>query len=127
MIGIKVKEEDLCRERALCCGIGGGFSHASGYHPIDITLSAMRSLRLAEKTKADAIAVYCVGCMHMLSSAKISYPFTRMPIYHIVELIQMAIGESPLRRNVSRAWLTMMGIARNQLPKLISRQRFYME
>ncbi len=125
-IGATVVEEDLCRDKALCCGIGGGFSHGSGYHPKDITLSTIRTLRLGKKTGADAIAAYCAGCLQMLSVGKIAYPVS-IPVFHILELLQMAVGETPARRQNSRALLNFKGAALNQFPKLLSSKRFFMK
>ena len=124
--GARVVEEDLCRERALCCGIGGGFSYASSYHPWDITLATVRALRLARRTGAEALAVYCAGCLQMLSVGQIVYP-NRMPVYHILELLQMAIGEVPERRHKARARTMFRGVVTNQFPRVVSRKRFYMK
>ncbi|MBN1636170.1 MAG: (Fe-S)-binding protein [Deltaproteobacteria bacterium] len=126
MMGINVVEESLCRDKALCCGIGGGFSPSAGYHPINITLSGIKSLQMARATKADALAVYCAGCLQMLSLAQIAYPVPFLPIYHILELLQMAIGEVPQRKHMARAWTTLLGVARNQLPALLSGKRIYL-
>jgi Fe-S oxidoreductase len=123
-IGAAVVEEKLCRKMALCCGIAGGFSQTSGYHPWDITLATIRTLRLAKDTGAKAIAVYCAGCLQMLSVGQIAYPFNRMPIYHIIELLQMAVGERPERRNKQRARTLFMGVVKNQFPKVLSKKRF---
>jgi len=125
-IGVRVVEQDLCRDKTLCCGIGGGFSHQSGYHPKDITLSTIRSLCLAKKTGAEAIAAYCAGCLQMLSVGKIAYP-VGLPVFHILELLQMAVGETPARRQGSRARLLFKGVALNQLPKLLTSKRFFMK
>ncbi len=123
-IGVTVVEEELSREKSLCCGIGGGFSLPSAYHPWHITMSTIRSLRLAGKTGAEALAVYCAGCLQMLSVGQIVYP-NRMPIYHLLELLQMAIGETPARRNKERARLTFKGVLANQFPKVLSKKRFF--
>jgi len=124
-MGATVIEEELSRERALCCGIGGGFSHASSYHPRDITKATIRSLRQASKTGARAIAVYCAGCLQMLSVGQIVYP-NRLPVYHLLELLQIATGEEPARHNKKRARLMFKGVARHQMPKALSRKRFFM-
>ena len=123
-IGVTVIEQELSAKRSLCCGIGGGFSHASGYHPWDITRSTIRTLRLAGRTGAEAIAVYCAGCLQMLSVGQIVYP-NRMPVYHILELLQMAIGETPEGRRKKRARLTFRGVMVNQFPKVLSKKRFF--
>jgi len=122
--GAIVVEEELCRQKALCCGIGGGFSYSSSYHPWDITLATIRSLRLAKKTRAQALAVYCAGCLQMLTVGQIVYP-NRMPVYHILELLQIAVGENPERRHKGRARSMFKGVAINQFPKVISKKRFY--
>lgn len=126
MIGCKVIEQELCRGNTLCCGIGGGFSHASGYHPLDITLSTIRTLRMAKKTGAQALASYCAGCLQMFSVGQIAYP-NQMPIFHILELVQMAIGEKPPRKNKQRARLMFKGVMLNQFPKIFSSKRFFMK
>lgn len=125
MMGAKVVEEELCRQNALCCGIGGGFSYYSAYNPWDITLATIRTLRLAKKTGAQALAVYCAGCLQMLTVGQIVYP-NRMPVYHIFELLQMAIGEKPARLHKARARTMFKGVAIHQFPKVLSRRRFYM-
>lgn len=124
-LGVEVVEQEFCRDRALCCGIGSGFSHFSGYHPLHITLATVRCLKSARKTGAEAIVVYCAGCLAMLSAGKIVYP--GMPVYHILELVQMAAGEKPRRRQKQRAWLTLKGVAIHQWPKLLSRRRIFPE
>ena len=124
--GARVVEEDLCREKALCCGIAGGFSYTSGYNPWDITLATIRTLRLAKRTRAQALAVYCAGCLQMLTVGQVVYP-NRMPIYHILELLQIAIGEKPERRHKQRARTMFRGVAINQFPKVLSRKRFFMK
>ncbi len=121
--GARVIEEELHGESALCCGIAGGFSPDSGYHPWDITLSTIRSLRQAKKTRARALVTYCAGCLQMLSVGQIAYPTHGMPVYHLLEILQMAIGESPARLNKKRARTMFAGVVRNQMPLLLSPRR----
>jgi len=123
-IGAKVVEMEYCRECALCCGIGGGFSHESGFHPADITAATEKSLREAEKTGAEATVVYCAGCLQMLSVGKIAIPI-EMPIYHILEMLQLAIGEKPARRQDQRARQILEGVMENQFPIIDSKERFW--
>jgi len=59
----------------------------------------------------------------MLSTVHTFYP-TGMPIYHILEMLQMAIGEKPVRRQVQRGRSQLVGTLVHQSPKLISRKRF---
>lgn len=121
--GARVIEEELHGQSALCCGIAGGFSPDSGYHPWDITLSTIRSLRQAKKTGAQAVVTYCAGCLQMLSVGKIVYPTHGMPVYHLLEILQMAIGEKPARLNKKRARTMFAGVARKQMPLVLSSRR----
>jgi len=122
-IGVEVVEERYCRQNSLCCGIAGGFSPESGYSPTRIVSSTIRSLREAKATRAGAIVTYCAGCLQMLSTVHTFYP-TGMPIYHILEMLQMAIGEKPARRQGQRGRSQLVGTLVNQSPKLISKKRF---
>ena len=124
-IGATVTEQALCRENTLCCGIGGGFSQPAAYHPVAVTLATARSLAEAGKTGADLLAVYCAGCMQMLAVGQIAYP-NRMPIWHVLELLSHAIGETPQRLHKKRAWQMFAGTMRHQVPALFSTRRFVM-
>ncbi|MEJ2279455.1 MAG: heterodisulfide reductase-related iron-sulfur binding cluster, partial [Candidatus Lokiarchaeota archaeon] len=94
-IGIKVIEAEAIKENMRCCGIGGGFSIDSAYHPFKIRNSAVKNLKDFKKTGADAICVYCAGCLATLMTAQ-KLSLSNMKVYHILELIQMAIGENPM-------------------------------
>jgi len=98
-VGAEVVEMERSREKALCCGIADGVSN---YDPFDILNGAVRQLKEAEKTGADLLLVYCATCLLILSMGKIAYP-TKMPILHVLELLQLAVGEEPLARNLQRA------------------------
>lgn len=125
-IGVKVKEMPRSKGRMVCCGIGAGFSIKSNYHPLALTRSTMKRLREAKKTGADVVCAYCAGCMQMLSVGAVSYPGAP-EIYHLLELVQMAAGETPARRIKERARMILMGVLRNQLPKLLTGERFFPE
>ncbi len=125
-IGATVIEQKYIRDMKLCCGIGGGFSHYSGYHPLKITRSTWSALSSLHGPKADAGAVYCAGCLQLLSVGQIIDPLHSRPIYHIIELIQMATGENPERRIESRARQLLAGVVRNQALKILSPFRYKM-
>ena len=122
LLGARVIEQNHNRERALCCGIGGGFSQTSAYHPAKLTLSTIKTLREAGRTGADAVVAYCAGCLQMLSVGKLVYP-TGRPVFHIIELLQMALGETPPRPQTRRAWQVLGGMIVKQGPLLLSRRR----
>ncbi len=124
LLGATVSEQENIRDTMLCCGIGGGFSHSSSYHPLRITLATYKALKSAHKPKADAIAVYCAGCLQQLSVGQLINPVRNIPIYHIIELIQMAIGEEPKHRIKRHAVTLLAGVMRKQFPQVLSLRRY---
>ncbi len=125
-VGAKVTEMECTRDCALCCGISGGFSFPRSYHPWNLTTATIRRLRQAKKTQSDILGVYCAGCLQMLSVGKKVWP-TRMPIYHILELVQIAIGEKPEHRCSKRAGAIFKGVILHQFPKTLSWKRFWVD
>jgi Fe-S oxidoreductase len=126
-IGAEVIEIEACREDMRCCGIGGGFSVDSSYNPLNIMSSSFQNLKDFRLTGADAICVYCAGCLATLSTAQRLYLRKRMDIYHIVELLQKAIGKPPVlteKTKKQRAKQFFWGIIKNQFPKILSRKGF---
>ena len=124
-VGVEVREAPHHREGQLCCGIGGGFSHGSAYHPIDLLLSTRVTSRDHRRAAADATCVYCSGCLEMLAVARLVDP-NRRPAFHLLELVQLAIGERLRRRQGSLARAFVLGTVRRQFPRLISRERFWL-
>ena len=124
-LGAKIVEMEHSRESVLCCGIAGGFSPYSGYHPLDLIKATLKRLRAAKKTGANVHVIYCAGCLQTLSVVKILYPTPlSLPVYHILELLQLAIGETPVRRQTSRALTMFLGIVIKQFPRLLFRKRY---
>jgi hypothetical protein len=121
-VGIEVVEMRPSGMESPCCGIGAGFSPTSGFHPLHIQMASVRRLNEARRTGAEILVVYCAGCLLMFSVAKLLYPI-RMPVYHLLEILQMAIGEKPLRHQASRAMKLVIGVLRHQFPKLLSWKR----
>ncbi len=125
-VGVRVREAPHSRQEQLCCGIGGGFSHTSAYHPFRILLSARTTSRDHRRARADATCVYCAGCLEMMSVARFADP-NRRPVMHLLELVQWAVGETPRRRQGTLAWQFLLGAVRRQFPRLLSRERFWLE
>lgn len=121
--GVKIVEMKHSKEYSLCCGIAAGFPPESSYSPIDIMFSTFKRLKEAKNTQAEAIVTYCAGCLQMLSVGKILYPL-KMPVYHILEILQMAIGEEPLKREKQRAKTFLRGVIIHQLPKVFSKKKY---
>jgi Fe-S oxidoreductase len=124
-VGVRVAEAPHHRDDQLCCGIGGGFAHSSAYNPFRLLLSARTVSRDQRRTRAEATCVYCSGCLEMLSVARYSDP-NRRPVFHLLELVQMAIGETPRRRQGVLAAQFVAGTVRRQFPRLLSTQRFWL-
>jgi hypothetical protein len=130
-IGVQVREAPHQRNEQLCCGIAGGFSHASAYYPLDLLRSARTTSRDHRRQPAGATCVYCSGCLEMMSVARFADP-NRRPVYHLLELVQMAIGEAPrrgrggLERQDALALQFILGTIRRQFPRLLSRERFWL-
>lgn len=124
-IGCKVVEMQYNREDMRCCGIAAGFSVDSAYHTFKMRGATVDNLNMIKKTRADALCVYCSGCLQTYHVAKKLYmkPFG-MEIYHIIELIQLAIGETPkglVKRTASKMFMGIM----KQTPKLFSRKKVH--
>jgi len=98
-IGAEIIEMERDRRGALCCGIADGLAR---YDPLDMVRGARRQLEKAEKTGADILVVYCATCLLMLSIGAMAGP-TKMPVYHLLEMLQLATGEEPVRRHSKRA------------------------
>ncbi len=125
-LGIKVLETEACRENMRCCGIGAGFSIDSAYQPFKARKSTIRNFKDFRKTKADIICVYCAGCLAVFYTNKPLY-FRKIKVYHIIELIQMALGEKPSLTNKAkkkRGKHIFWGIMKKQVPKILSKKTF---
>lgn len=125
-IGIKIIESEACRENMRCCGIGAGFSVDSAYQPFKIRSSTLRNFKSFKKTRADAVCVYCAGCLATFTANKKLY-FKKLKVYHIIDLLQMAIGETPSLSNKAkkkRAKHFFWGIMKKQVPKIPSKKTF---
>ncbi len=125
-IGIKIVETDAIRESMRCCGIGAGFSVDSAYHPFKIQASTKRNFKQFKETKADIICVYCAGCLATFT-ANMMLSRYKPKVFHIIELLQMAVGETPLLTEKSkkeRAKHFFWGTVKKQIPMLTSNQHF---
>ncbi len=113
LLGFTVREAPQHGDTALCCGIGSGFSHEAAYGKTALIRGQRACASNLRCARSDVVAVYCSGCLEMLS---VSRYVSRLgsPVYHILELIQEAIGEKPLRRHRGVARNFLIGTLRNQ-------------
>lgn len=126
-IGCKIIELPYNRENMKCCGIGAGFSVNSAFHPLKMRKATVQNLNAVKKTKADVLCVYCSGCNQQYHVAKKLYLRRfNIEIYHIIELLQLAIGEKPERMITQTASKMFRGIMVKQFTKFWSRKRFFL-
>jgi Fe-S oxidoreductase len=114
-LGAEIVEMKHNRENAPCCGIA---AFAIDQNPIDVINVAVKTFNEAEETGADALVVNCGGCLVIQSVGRI-VSGGEMPIYHIIEMVQKAIGEEPLHRNMERAY-NMFKILTQETPKIVA-------
>ncbi len=102
IIGSEIKEMKHNKYNSLCCGFGHGCTYKNPiFIPSRIIKGSIKKLKEAEKTRAEAMVVYCSGCLVILSMAKAILK-SKIEIYHIFELVQMAAGETPHHLHTKR-------------------------
>lgn len=109
LLGFEVREAPKHADTALCCGIGSGISHESGYAKKALVAGQRACLHNLREAKADSIAVYCSGCLEMLALSE-----SGGRIRHVIECVQEAIGEYPGNRRRRTALNLAAGVLRNQ-------------
>lgn len=119
-IGCEAVEMAHSRESALCCGWAATIPALHGEFagsPLHTLLYLLHSLYLrlqeAEATGAEVMVVNCHACYLFLSLIKV-LTNSKLDVYLSLELVQMAAGETPVRRNERRAW-DMMAVVSNLL------------
>jgi len=121
-LGYSVLEMEHTRELALCCGFGNG---AGRYSPIDIVAWSLRRLGEARRTEAKMLVTYCSICLLFLSVARKLCPMAP-PVYHILDLLQIGIGEQPTLRHSERA-SKMIKYMTFGLPRMVSPRRSWVD
>ncbi|MFX1409516.1 MAG: heterodisulfide reductase-related iron-sulfur binding cluster, partial [Promethearchaeota archaeon] len=89
IIGAEVVEMKHNRKKTLCCGSPVSDSDKEFFEKV----SGMR-ISEAKEIDANSIAVSCTGCLALAKPSR-SY---NIETYHIIELVQIAIGEKPPHR-----------------------------
>ena len=85
--GLRFVEMERIKERAWCCGAGGGVIDA---FPDFAMWTALERIREAGTTKAEAIVTACPWCKRSLSDA-VQENGDSLQIYDVVELIAQAV------------------------------------
>jgi len=98
LIGLEVLEAPHSKEAQICCGIACGFSHESAYSKMNLIKGVRRAYANVKKPGAKYISTDCSGCLQSFSFAQ-KLSLSRPPAYHILELVQLALGETLRQRN----------------------------
>jgi len=101
LLGVQVLEPEHTRERALCCGMCAA---AARYSLRDIVRASKKRLAEFDRVDADMVVDYCGGCNWLFALAdNLSLSKRPKPLYHLFEVLQMAVGETPKHRTAGRA------------------------
>lgn len=126
LTGCSMVEMEHSREDALCCGFGLGASWTSSRRiPFDILGGAVRRVKEAEESGADALVTYCGGCMWLLLAAS-ALRGSRVRVMHIVELIREAMGENVSFDPDTRAW-DILSVVSYQALREMPRGKFHID
>ena len=127
--GCEIREMQHTRSDSLCCGFGAGASWERNIHiPFDILASGKKKIAEAESTGAEALVTYCGGCLYLLWAAKELFR-SKLKVYHHVELVRMAMGETIEQEqegHIRRAW-DVIAIITYHLLTGISKRPFWIE
>jgi Fe-S oxidoreductase len=86
--GLKVREADLCRERAMCCGAGGGRMWLE--EKLGERINQTRFAQLESTGTAD-VCVACPYCWSMLSDAQQELGREDSKTWDVIELVAKAV------------------------------------
>jgi Fe-S oxidoreductase len=121
--GVKIIEMQHNREDALCCGFGAA---AGRFDLFDLVAQGKKRLAEAEATGAEYLIVYCAACYFIFSVVS-ELVGSKLEIYHILELLDMAEGRQPPHRTRRRAFNIIAIMSANITRMLLqgkARQRF---
>jgi len=108
-LGFEIREAPKHGDTALCCGIGGGISHSSGYAKKSLIFGQRACVSNLREAGAEQVGVYCSGCLEMLALSEVGGGMR-----HVLEIVQEAIGENPQGKHLRTALTLCMGVLRNQ-------------
>lgn len=120
MMGLEVAEMSHSREYSVCCGAACGARRQS---PLDMGRQAVAQWEEARAAGADMLVSYCATCLLLLHIGRMVHP-TRMPLYHLMELLMQSAGEEPPHELAARrARRVFTGVMAHGLPRMLSRRR----
>ncbi len=104
--GCNLIEMEHNKKDSLCCGFGAGASWVKNMAmPFDIISEGTKKFKEAEETGAKALISYCGGCIYLLWATR-ELLGSKIDIYHIIEVVRMAMGEkiNYPQDHIRRAW-----------------------
>ena len=126
--GCKINEMKHIKKDSLCCGFGAGASWVKNISiPFDIISEGTKKFKEAEETGAKVLVSYCSGCIYLLWATR-ELLRSKMDIFHVVEIVRMAMGEhlNYPKDHVKRAWDVIAIITYSLLLSII-RKNFYIK
>jgi len=124
--GADIVEMRYNRRDALCCGFGAA---AGKFSLLDLIEHGAKRLKEAEQSGADCLVTYCSACYFIFSVVRELYG-SKLELYHLVELVELARGGKPLHRTHRRAFQIIAIISANITRMLLqasARRRFYVD
>ena len=128
LCGCEIKEMKHIKKDSLCCGFGAGASWVRNISiPFDIISEGYKKFKEAEDTGAKALISYCSGCLYLLWATK-ELIGSNIDLYHIIEVVRMAIGEQLQypEIHIKRAW-DIIAIITYQLIISMLQNNFYIK
>lgn len=121
LLGMKIKEMEHNQEKGYCCGIAAGCTKFSAF---DILSASKKELKEASKTNAEELASYCTGCLITFELMGNLYPF-KMENYHLVEYLQIAMGEIPTHQHKKVTKTMLKGVITKALSGYLSFKHYW--
>jgi hypothetical protein len=121
-LGIAVVEPRHTRATALCCGM---CAPAARFSLMDALRASRKRLSEFENCDADMVIVDCAGCNWLFAVVnKLSFTKMTKPVYDLLEVVRMGIGETPRHRTDQRAGQIVRAMAGRLFSGYLTRGRF---
>ncbi len=126
LCGVQIIELEHNREDALCCGLSAA---CANYSIFSLLKHAKIRLKEFKKSKADVIVNYCGGCnwIFLVANTFSLRKKTKQPIYTLIEIIGMVIGELPSNKSKKRGKLIIKALIGKATRAYLSRGRYFVE
>lgn len=114
--GVELIEERPPPMGSGCCGFAAA---APTFSPLPMLRMGTQRLRQAGRMGAGGIAAYCNGCVLMLSMAGVFHP-SPPPVYHLMDLIDMAAGNPRATDHRVRARVIIVAALKHAAAKALT-------